>query len=290
MPAHLAVMVEGTPIVLGQENPYAGGLYSSSEDKDASPPLLDLPALLEASMATASMAGMTAAVAPEDLDNVLDAVLESENRHGRVFDANMTALRGPNLQVELTLSDVHGDIALIREDTNRITSESIALVELNKSTCLAVESNASGFLQAMEANAASFWLYVEKANKNLATIAGNHTQAMTDMQGKLKSSFDRMKYLEKTFASIPERVTNHLDAMLPAILTKVLGNALMPSLTMMVTESLPPTWLQFLRAPPLISNQGLTRLLAPGRRNRCKTCWRLRWIHALASTLLSWRQ
>jgi hypothetical protein len=97
------------------------------------------------------------------------------------------------------------------------------------------------FLQAMEANAASFWLYVEKANENLATIAGNHTQTMTHMQGKLKSSFDRMKYLKKTFASVPERVTNHLDAMLPAILTKVVGKALTPSLTMIVTESLPPT-------------------------------------------------
>ncbi len=99
----------------------------------------------------------------------------------------------------------------------------------------------SAFLQAMEANVASFWLYVEKANENLATIAGNHTQAMTNMQGKLKSSFDWMKYLKKTFASNPERVTNHLDATLPAILTKVLGKALTPSLTTMVTESLPPT-------------------------------------------------
>jgi hypothetical protein len=187
------------------------------------------------------MAGMTAAAAPKDSDTVLDAVLELENRRNRVFDANMTALCRRNLQVELTLSDVRGDIALICEDTNRITSESIAIVELNKSTRLVVESNASAFLQAMEANAASFWLYVEKANKNLATIAGNHTQAMTNMQGKLKSSFDRMKYLEKTFASILECVTNHLDATLPAILTKVVGKALMPSLTTMVTESLPPT-------------------------------------------------
>jgi hypothetical protein len=61
------------------------------------------------------------------------------------------------------------------------------------------------------------------------------------MKGKLKSSFDWMKYLKKTFASVPERVTNHLDATLPAILTKVMGKALTPSLTTMVTESLPPT-------------------------------------------------
>ncbi len=110
-PAHLAVMVEGTPIVLGQENPYAGGLYSSSEDKDGPPPLLDLPAVLEASTAAASTAGMTAAMAPEGLDTVLDAVLELENRRNHVFDANMMALCGRNLHVELTLSDVRGDIA-----------------------------------------------------------------------------------------------------------------------------------------------------------------------------------
>jgi hypothetical protein len=87
--------------------------------------------VLEASTAAASMAGMTAATAPKDLDTVLDRVLKSENRRNRVFDANMMALRGRNLQVELTLSDMRGDIALIHEDTNCITSKSIALVELN---------------------------------------------------------------------------------------------------------------------------------------------------------------
>ncbi len=67
------------------------------------------------------------------------------------------------------------------------------------------------------------------------------------MQGKLKSSFDRMKYLKKTFASIPEHVTNHLDATLSAILTKVMGKALTPSLTTMLTESLPPTMASVLK-------------------------------------------
>ncbi len=74
-PAHLAVVVEGTLIVPGQENPYAGSLYSSLEDENDSPPLLDLPAVLEASTAAASMAVMTAALAPKDLDTVLATVL-----------------------------------------------------------------------------------------------------------------------------------------------------------------------------------------------------------------------
>ncbi len=50
-----------------------------------------------------------------------------------------------------------------------------------------------------------------------------------------------MKLLEKTFASVPERVTNHLDATLPAILTHVIGQAIIPTLTMVLAESLPPT-------------------------------------------------
>ncbi len=165
-------MVEGTPIVPEQENPYAGGLYSSSEDKDDSPPLLNLPAVLEASTATASTAGMTAAAAPKDLDTVLDAILELENRHNCVFDANMMALCGRNLQVELTLSDVRGDIALICEDMNCITSKSIALVELNKSTRLAVESNASAFLQAMEANRPLFGCMLRRLTRTLQLLPG----------------------------------------------------------------------------------------------------------------------
>jgi hypothetical protein len=43
------------------------------------------------------MAGMTAAMAPKDLDTVLAAVLELENCRNREFDANMTALCGRNL-------------------------------------------------------------------------------------------------------------------------------------------------------------------------------------------------
>ncbi len=56
-----------------------------------------------------------------------------------------------------------------------------------------------------------------------------------------------MKYLKKMFGSVPEDVTNHLDAMLPAILTKVVGKALTPSLTTMVTQSLPPTMASVLK-------------------------------------------
>jgi hypothetical protein len=192
-PPHLALVVEGTPVVPGrlQENQYSDGSYSSTED-EASQPLLDLPEVLEATTAAASKPDMAAALAPSNLDAVLAAVLESEHLRNCKFDANMTALRGRNLQVELNLSDLRGDIGLIHADTRRLTTKSAALVELNKATCLVVESNVSDFLQAMEANVAqnsqaleahtaSFQLYVEKANKNIASITKTHTQSMADM-------------------------------------------------------------------------------------------------------------
>jgi hypothetical protein len=100
-PPHLVVVVEGTLVVLGrlQENWYAGGSYSSSEDND-SQPLLDLPEVLEAATAAASTTNMATALAPEDLDAVLAAVLESEHCCNCKFDANMMVLRGHTIQIE----------------------------------------------------------------------------------------------------------------------------------------------------------------------------------------------
>jgi hypothetical protein len=223
-PPHLAVVVEGTSVAPGrlQENWYVGGSYSSSEDNN-SQPLLDLPEVLEAATAAASTTNMATALAPEDLEAVLAAVLESEHHRNCNFDANMTALRGRNIQVERNLSDVCGDIALIRGDTSRFMTKSVALVELNKATCLAVASSVSGFLQAMEASKAqhrqalevnaaqnrqapevnaaqnrqaleahkaSFQQYVKEANKSIVTSTVAHTQSMTDMQTKIHSLFD----------------------------------------------------------------------------------------------------
>jgi hypothetical protein len=68
-------------------------------------------------MVAASSLGVIAAAPSADLDAILVAV-----------------------------PDVHGDISLIREDLHRLTSKSAALVELNRSTRLAVNSNMSTFL------------------------------------------------------------------------------------------------------------------------------------------------
>ncbi len=251
-PPHLAVVVEGTLVVLGslQENQYAGGSYSSSEDND-SQPLLDLPEVLEAATAAASTTGMAAALASEDLDAVLATVLESENRRNHEFDANMMVLRGRNLQVELTLSDVRGDIALICEDTSRILTKSVALIELNRSTRLAVASNMTTFLRAIEANEAqnrkaleahkaSFQQYIEEANKSIAAITEAHTQSMTDMQTKLHSLIDWMKYLEKTYKDVPMGITDHLNKMVPQVIASVVDWTLPTTLATALQDTVTP--------------------------------------------------
>jgi hypothetical protein len=85
---------------------------------------------------------------------------------------------------------------------------------------------------------AEYRTFFEQSLKDVTEV---HAKTMDAMQSEVKSSFDRMKYLEKTFASVPERITNHLDVQLPAILTNVVGTAITPTLTAVLEESLPPT-------------------------------------------------
>jgi hypothetical protein len=125
-PTRLAVVVEGTP--LRQINPFAGGLYSSSEEEDDSPPLLDLPTVLDPSAALPTMAATSAS---DPVETLLGAITDSERRRNSAFDSNMAALGGRHSRLEQMLSDVRGDIS-------RLSSESSALIELNRSTRLAV--------------------------------------------------------------------------------------------------------------------------------------------------------
>ena len=250
-PTRLAVVVEGTP--LQQDNRYAGGLYSSSEEEDGSPPLLDLPAVLEQFATAASPNAMAAASAPDSVETVLGAITESERRRNSAFDSNMAvaALGGRHSRLVQMLSDVRGDIS-------RLSSELSALIELNRSTRLSVadinrgtqtvadtmadflrsvEASETQHRQALEAsetrNCQALAAYRTSFEQSLKDITGVHAKTMDDMQSKVKSSFDRMKYLEKTFASVPERIT--------AILTDVVGKAITPTLAAVLTESLPPT-------------------------------------------------
>ena len=179
--------------------------------------------LREVSTVAASSLGLIAAAPPDNLDAILAAV-----------------------------SDVRGDIGLICEDTHRLASKSAALVELNKSTCLAVNSNMSTFLQALEdseaqtrialdAQRASFVQYIGEANRSIEAITAAHTQSMTNMQSKLQSSFDRMRYLEKTFKDVPQHVTNHLDMTVPQVIASAVDRTLPTTLATVLQESLSPT-------------------------------------------------
>jgi hypothetical protein len=243
-PPHLAVVVEGTPTVPGtlqQGNRYTGGLYSSSEDKDDSPPLVDLPAVLTMSTAAVSTTGVIAATAPEHLKDVLAAVLEAEHRRNRKFNANMTALDGRDSRLERMLSDVRGDIAIIREDTTRITSKSIALLELNKITCLAVASNMTDFLQSVEATEVRNRQALEAYKQSITVITKAHNDAMENMQRQLQSSFNRMKHLEQMFKDVPAHVTDHLDKTVPAVIASVVNQTLPATLATALQDTISPS-------------------------------------------------
>jgi hypothetical protein len=112
-----------------------------------------------------------------------------------------------------------------------------------------VEASDNQHRQALEAseihNRQALAAYRSSFEQSLKDITGVHAKAMDDMHSKVKSSFDRMKYLEKTFAGVPGRITNHLDVQLPTILTDVVGKAITPTLAAVLTESLPPLWLRF---------------------------------------------
>jgi hypothetical protein len=203
-PPHLAVVVKGIPTVLGplqQGNRYAGGSYFFSEDEDDSPPLVDLPAVLKTSTAAVSTTGVIAAAAPEHLEDVLAAVSKAEHRRNREFNANMMALDGRDSRLKRMLSDMRGDIALIWEDTIRITSESIALVELNKITRLAVASNMTDYLQSVEATEVQNRQALEAYKQSITVITEAHNNTMDNMQWQLRSSFDRQRLLDKRAAN-----------------------------------------------------------------------------------------
>jgi hypothetical protein len=122
MPSRLAVVVEGTPTVLG--NRYAGGSYSSLEDEDDSPPLVDLPGELEAPTAAASPTGVFAAAAPANSDEILTVV-----------------------------TDMRGDIALIREGAADVCHD----IVLTRHRVVSSMSELLDTIQAFEAQTVRLW-------------------------------------------------------------------------------------------------------------------------------------
>ena len=228
------MVVEGTP--LQQENRFAVGQYSFSDEEDDSPPLLSE---LEPSAASASTSTMAAAFNPDDVAAVLAEISESnsllmanDRLRNRDYDSNMASLGGRLSRFEQIFSEV-------RESIGTVRAESASLVVLNMNTCTVVGESIKDFIRAMENTNKKNAVALEEYERRILAMTEVHTKSIGDMQAKLQSSFDRMKYLEK---NVPGLVTSHLEDRLPVILTAVVDKALAPTLTTVLAECLPPTF------------------------------------------------
>ena len=139
------------------------------------------------------------------------------------------------------LSDVRGDITIIQEDTTRIISKSIALVELNKITCLAVASNMTDFLQSVEATEVRNRQALEAYKQSIMVITEAHNNAMENMQRQLQSSFDQMKHLERTYKDVPMHVTDHFNKTVPAVIASVVNQTLPATLATALQDTISPS-------------------------------------------------
>jgi hypothetical protein len=235
-PMDRAMVVEGTP--LRQRNSFAVGPYSLSDDEDGSPTLLSEP---EPSAASASTGTMAAAFNPAAVAAALAEILESSSQllaNDRLrscdYDTNMATFGGCLSRFERIFSKVNESIGVIWAD-------SASLVTLNKHTSTVVDNSIADFIWTMENNATKNAAALEDYNQRTLAMTAAHLKSIGDMQVKLQGSFDRMKYLEKTFQDVPGLITTHLEAQLPAILTNVVGTALAPTLTTVLNKCLPRT-------------------------------------------------
>jgi hypothetical protein len=243
------MVVEGTP--LQQNNRFALGTPSSSEDEEDSPLLLSErePSVATASMSTSTMA---AKFSHEKVESALAEIAESnrqmvalEGQCNRDYESNMASLGGRHSRVEQMFSAVSEHIGVV-------WAESSSLVVMNRDICTMVGDSMATFLRTMEINDQKYrdaWADTDLKNKQawaayeqrVLAMTEMHTKSISDnsksisdMQVKLQSSFDRMKYLE-------QKVQTHLEDRLPVILTAVVDKALAPTLTTVLTECLPPT-------------------------------------------------
>ena len=236
------MVVEGIP--LRQEYWFAAGSYSPSVDEDNSPPLL---------WGVEPCRASAAAFNPDDVAAALVEILASseqitanERLRNRDYDTNMATLGGCLSRFEQIFSEV-------RDSIDIVWAESVSLVALNSNTRTVVCNSMANFLRAIEVSEQQNAITEQKNVNALAAyeqrvkvMAEVHTKSIVDMQAKLQSSFDRMKYLEKMFQNVPGLVKTHLEDRLPAILTNVVGKALAPALTTVLTECPPPTMTEVL--------------------------------------------
>ena len=229
---HRAMVVEGTPLL--QDYRFAAGTPSFSDDEDDSPPLLSDVEQPTASASTTIMAAASVADAFAEILDSNDQILANERLRNRDYDSNMASLGGRLSRFEQIFSEVRDSIGTVR-------AESASLVVLNMNTCTVVGDSIKDFIRAMENTNKQNAVALADYERRIFDMTAVHTKSIGDMQAKLQGSFDRMKYLEKTFHNVPGLVTMHLEDRLPAILTDVVGKALAPTLTTVLTECLPHT-------------------------------------------------
>ena len=141
----------------------------------------------------------------------------------------------------------------VSERIGLVGAESSALVVLSKDVRTVVSDSMATVLRTMVVNDQKYRdLCAETDRKNKEAWAafelraaemhemhikrvGDTSKSISDMQVKLQSSFDRMKYLEKN-------VQTHLEDRLPVILTAVVDKALAPTLSTVLADCLPSTF------------------------------------------------
>jgi hypothetical protein len=135
----------------------------------------------------------------------------------------------------------------VHKSIGTVWAESASLVMLNMNTCTMVGDSIANFIQAMENTAKKNAVALEDYERHTLAMTEVHMKSIGDMQAKLQGSFDRMKFLEKTFQNVPGLITTHLEDQLPAILTNVVGKALALTLTTVLNKCLPRTMTEVLK-------------------------------------------
>jgi hypothetical protein len=193
----------------------------------------------------------TVEAALAEITELHQQLLASERQRNRDYNTNMASLGGRHSRVEQMFSDVSERIGLVG-------AESSALVVLSKDVRTVVSDSMATVLRTMVVNDQKYRdLCAETDRKNTEAWAAfelraaemhemhikrvsDTSKSIGDMQVKLQSSFDRMKYLEKN-------VQTHLEDRLPVILTAVVDKALAPTLSTVLADCLPSTFASVLK-------------------------------------------
>jgi hypothetical protein len=72
-------------------------------------------------------------------------------------------------------------------------------------TCTVVGESIKDFIRAMENTNKKNAVALEEYERRIFDMTAVHTKSIGDMQAKLQGSFNRMKYLEKTFRGSLQR-------------------------------------------------------------------------------------